>query len=243
MIYESLKKAALFLVPRRFLLRNEKALRKLIYQFNRGTDHECNICSAHIKRFIKLNNEELLCPKCGSTQRNRRFWQVIQSELKDNVSILDFSPSKCLHDKFKSLKSVHYVSTDFANEFIADKKYDITNINTPSESFDIVICYHILEHIENDSKAISELGRIIKKDGKCYIQTPFKEGEIYEDHSVTNPLDREKLFGQSDHLRIYSVDGLRKRIENLGFKTQVLEFGEDKYFGMHKAETIIILTK
>jgi len=96
-------------------------------------------------------------------------------------------------------------------EFDADKHYNITNISESDNSFDLIICYHILEHIEDDHAAMKELYRVLKKGGSCIIQTPFKDGEISEDDKIKTAEDRIKYFGQEDHQRIYSVDGLKER--------------------------------
>ncbi|MEP5340493.1 MAG: class I SAM-dependent methyltransferase [Algibacter sp.] len=146
----------------------------------------------------------------------------------------------------KKEKSINYFSTDFEDEFLADYKFDITQINKPKETFDLIICYHVLEHIVDDKKAMSELYRVLKPKGEIYIQTPFKEGHIYEDYTITSPIDREKHFGQNDHVRIYSITGLTERLKDIGFKTGTTNFKQedrDIFNGFKSPETVIILTK
>ena len=105
--------------------------------------------------------------------------------------------------------------------------------------------YHILEHIPEDKKAISELYRILKSQGRCFIQTPFKEGDIYEDLSKQTKEERRLHFGQDDHVRIYSIPSLKERLEHAGFKIEVLQFSEkeENYFGFSSNETVLIATK
>jgi hypothetical protein len=91
-----------------------------------------------------------------------------------------------------------------------------------------------------------ELYRVLKPKGIIYIQTPFKEGNIYEEDSVTSPEEKEKHFGQNDHVRIYSIDGLKNRLENTGFKVfkKTYEKKEnDFFFGFTAPETILIASK
>ena len=109
----------------------------------------------------------------------------------------------------------------------------------------MLICYHVLEHIEEDQKALAELYRILKPGGSCLIQTPFKEGNTYEDFSIKSPLERLRHFGQRDHVRIYSVNGLEKRLVNAGFTVEVKEFKEqsDNYFGFKQNEYVIVAKK
>ena len=88
------------------------------------------------------------------------------------------------------------MTSDYAGEFKATKRLNIVAIDEPDDSYDIVICYHILEHIENDLKAMKELKRILKPGGKCFIQTPFKSGDIYENEEVKTEEERLIHFGQ-----------------------------------------------
>ncbi|GAA3639346.1 class I SAM-dependent methyltransferase [Flavivirga jejuensis] len=207
-----------------------------------GNTHQCNICSKKLRSFISLENEDLLCPFCGSLSRTRRLWDL----LKPKGYILHFSPSRNLYRVLKKIKAINYFSTDYENEFLADYKYDITNIDQNNEKFDIIICYHILEHINDDKKAMSELYRVLKPNGKIYIQTPFKNGAIYEDNTIVSPKERVLHFGQEDHVRIYSVEGLKERLENTGFKVQIKLFNnseKDLYYGYTSPETVLILSK
>ena len=92
---------------------------------------------------------------------------------------------------------------------------------------------------------MNELYRILKLPGKCFIQTPFKEGHIFEDPSIKTSQKRKIHFGQEDHVRIYSVDGLKSRLEKAGFKIELLSFSNeaDNYFGLSPSEKIILATK
>lgn len=229
-MYESLKSLIKKTLPRNFFLKNETRFRYLYARlFLSGSDKKCNICQKSFSRFIKLQNKEKLCPYCGSLPRNRRLYNLLEEEfLRPGISILHFSPSRSLYRLFKKRRDLHYTSSDFAGEFFADEKFDITNIKCPDNKFDLIICYHILEHIQEDQKAMVELNRILKPNGVCIIQTPFKGGEIYEDPTIQSMEDRLKHFGQEDHVRVYSVAGLCERLENVGFSTEVREYDQDK---------------
>jgi hypothetical protein len=92
---------------------------------------------------------------------------------------------------------------------------------------------------------MSELFKILKPQGKCFIQTPFKEGGIYEDVSKQSKEERRQHFGQEDHVRIYSISGLKSRLENIGFKVDILSFSNeaDNYFGFSQKENVLMCTK
>lgn len=243
-MYEFIKKLVKRIVPVSFIRKNDKLLRRFVSLSYRGNAYECNICNFTMNKFIDLSNGNKLCPKCGSLPRTRRLWQLIEPSIAGK-DILQFSPSKSLSDKIANSNPKSYVTTDYEDEFEADKKHDIQAIDELDNSFDIVICYHVLEHIPDDRKAMSELYRILRPNGSCYIQTPFKDGDIYEDNNITTPEGRLAHFGQEDHLRIYSVAGLKSRLEENGFKVEVKEFSEtnNNRFGLNENEAVLLATK
>jgi predicted SAM-dependent methyltransferase len=240
-MYETIKN----IVPRNFLKTNEPVIRKIIYSFYKGNKKQCPLCERNLRKFISLKNGETLCPFCGSLPRHRRLWTLITPLLIPCIRVLDFSPPLYFYKKLKSFRGIHYAATDYAGEFTADLHLDITNINLPANSIDLILCYHILEHIQDDEKAMSELFKILKPQGKCFIQTPFKEGEIYEDVSKQSKEQRKQYFGQEDHVRIYSISGLKSRLENNGFKVDILSFSNeaDNYFGFIQNENVLVCTK
>ncbi|MDQ0593338.1 SAM-dependent methyltransferase [Chryseobacterium ginsenosidimutans] len=243
-MYNFLKSVAKNIIPQTALINNEERFRKLLIPFYRGKNHECNICGTKLKNFAQLNNGDLICPVCGSISRARRLYKLLNEEfMKPTMKVLDFSPFRILYKKWKKKSDIQYFATDFGSDFIADYQYDITNIDCKNETFDLIICYHILEHIIDDRKAMSELLRVLKKDGKVLIQTPFKKGEIYEDYSIVTDEGRLKHFGQEDHVRIYSVVGLEDRLKEAGFQVEVRNFEGDKYYGFSQDEKILVCTK
>lgn len=246
-MYSFIKKTLKSIIPKQFLFKNELRFRYFYGVLYSGKKHRCNICKKQLKSFIKLDNEDLLCPFCGSLSRNRRLWKLLNDNKMLRGNILHFSPSRNLYRTLKANSEVNYFSSDFENEFLADYKFDITNIKENDETFDTIICYHILEHITDDQKAMSELYRVLKSNGKVYIQTPFKTGNIYEDDRITTPEDRLKHFGQEDHVRVYSVEGLINRLKKASFGVEQKLFKEENeagfYLGLKTSETVLIAKK
>lgn len=243
-MYKLLKKIAFFIVPRQFILKHEIRFRSLFAFCYRGNEHECTICNHTFKKFIALDDGDLLCPFCGSRSRTRRLLDILQKESLINGSILHFSPSRSLYRYLSKREDIQYFSTDFENEFIAQYNYDITKIDCPDDSIDLILCYHILEHIEQDEKAMRELYRVLKPGGVCIIQTPFIEGEtIYEDSSKTTQEERLEYFGQEDHVRVYSVPGLIHRLEeNHHEMVERRNYNEELKYGL-TPETVIFTKK
>ena len=245
-MYNSIKQLIRRLIPRQTLYRLEPTFRAILSLFYLGNKVECNLCNGHFRKFVVLEDEDELCPKCGSLPRTRRLWELLSTRyLKDGVSILDFSPSRSLYRVMNDQTNIHYAGTDISGDFLSDFHFDITNIDAPDANWDVIICYHILEHIDNDLVAMQELHRVLKNGGVCLIQTPFKSGDTYENPSVISESERLIHFGQEDHVRIYSVAGLQERLQKVGFKVDVLSFPdvEKSRLGYNTNETVLICTK
>ena len=243
-MYNTLKNSLTRFIPKKFLFRIEPILRKCYAGFKRGNNHKCTICNFKASNWVNLPNQNLLCSNCGSLSRDRRLWQLLKEHyIKPNIHVLDFSPSRTLFRKWKKEKNLNHIASDLSGNFMADVTYDITKIPEKENTFDLILCYHILEHVIDDVNAMKELHRVLKPNGTVLIQTPFKEGEIYEDYSITSEAERLLHFGQEDHVRIYSIDGLKNRLENSGFTVTVKQFEKDTYLGFSDKETILFATK
>jgi ubiquinone/menaquinone biosynthesis C-methylase UbiE len=177
--------------------------------------------------------------------RDRRLYDVLKKENLLQGKILDFSPSRALYRKFKKTPGIEYFSSDFANEFISDYQFDITDIKLGDNFFDLIICYHILEHIPDDRKALAELFRVLKPGGNIFLQTPFREGGVFEDPAKKTGEERSIWFGQKDHVRIYSIEGLSGRLKRAGFRVNVLEFNEEllNHSGFSEKEVVLSCKK
>jgi SAM-dependent methyltransferase len=245
-MYNYIKQLLKKLISKKILFKYEPIFRRIFYQFYKGKNYHCTICNKELRKFIPLADRDKLCPNCGSISRNRRLWKLLDSEfLRTKIEVLDFSPSRCIYRALKKNPFISYTGTDISGDFLSEEKYDITNIDVKNESYDLVICYHVLEHIEDDIQAMKELYRVLKNKGICIIQTPFQEGEIYENPSIKTEDGRLQHFGQKDHVRIYSAKGLEERLSNCGFQVNIREYKEDfnNKYGFKNKETILICTK
>ncbi|MFK8164688.1 MAG: methyltransferase domain-containing protein [Lewinella sp.] len=243
-MYNQLKKLAKNLLPASLLKANEARLRSLVALRYAGRTHRCNVCGAGLSTFVKLERGDLLCPRCGSLPRSRRLWHILSEEMEvSGLRVLHFSPPKSVAEKLRASPLAEYVTTDFEGEFAADKSYDITAIEEPDGRFDLIICYHVLEHITDDATAMRELNRVLTLGGLCLIQTPFREGDTYEDASITTPADRLLAFGQEDHVRVYSVAGLTERLRMAGFRVAGITYPPNHLHGWRAGETVLYAEK
>ena len=245
-MYKQLKQGLKKIVPKQILFKYEPFFRRIFYQLYKGNKFYCNICGKSLRKFIAIDDGDSICPNCGSISRSRKLWELLKAEfLKSKIEVLDLSPTRCIYRILKKNPLISYTSTDISGDFISEKKYDITNIDAMDESYDLIICYHVLELIENDIQAMKELYRILKSNGTCIIQTPFKEGETYENSLITTDEGRLEHFGLKDHVRIYSVKGLNERLISCGFNTEIREYNENigNKFGFKIKDTIFVCTK
>lgn len=245
MVYEQIKRIAIKLIPKKILIEQEQSLRKLFFIFYKGNNHQCPVCEKKSRAFLPLEVGDTLCPYCGSAARHRRLFTLLQPLLNNGIKVLDFSPPRSLYRKLRKMPQIEYTPTDFAGEFLASKNLDITHLDLENNSYDLIICYHVLEHIEEDMLAMRELFRVLRPQGSCFIQTPFKEGDIYENSAVKTAEERKEHFGQEDHVRVYSAEGLTQRLTSVGFKVEQLNFTgqENNYNGFRQHETVLVARK
>ncbi len=187
-----------------------------------------------------LNYQYYLCPFCGASDRDRLYALYILNYLKGTnsfrpVAMVDFAPSPPLSifiRKFikKSRHAITYRTADLCAEGV-DDKVDITDMGLYEDGqFDFLICSHVLEHVEDDRKALCELHRILKPNGCGILMVPIilSIEEIDEDPSVVDVAERWRRFGQFDHVRLYSRSGFIERVWKAGFLLK--EYGRE-FFG------------
>jgi SAM-dependent methyltransferase len=186
----------------------------------------CPVCDSELPTFIPggvNGRENAMCPKCGSLERNRAAYLFLKEETNifdENIKMLHFAPERVLSEIFRKKENIDYLPVDLnPNMHDVKEKMDIQDIKYPDNTFDFIYCSHVLEHVPNDKKAMKELYRVLKPNGKAIIQVPLNPNyeETYEDPSFNTPELRLKHYGQSDHVRYYGLD-FQKKLENAGFK-------------------------
>jgi ubiquinone/menaquinone biosynthesis C-methylase UbiE len=122
------------------------------------------------------------------------------------------------------MKNLDYVTIDL-NSPLADVKADICNLPFEDNTFDFILCNHVLEHINDDTKAIKELYRVMKPGGSGVFQIPLnnKLKTTFSDDSITNKNERSKIFGQYDHVRVYGMDYFDK-LKSCGFRVRKINY-------------------
>lgn len=193
----------------------------------------CPIAKKEFKTFIKINND-LVTPSNGARKRHRLVWHFLENELKilkGHSKILHIAPELPFYEILSKQKGLTYVPGDKMVAGYSNQKgilnVDLTALEFENDMFDYVLCNHVLEHIPDDGKAMSEIFRVLKPGGKAIITVPINEklSETYEDSTITSPKDREKHFGQWDHVRWYATD-IKSRLEKYGFEVDMNRYGK-----------------
>lgn len=192
--------------------------------FSRGLNNPVLKENKVIGGVRRLNSR---CPRCLSFDRERLVYLYLKNKtsvFSDRIKLLHMAPERNLQKALRASNSIDYVSADL-NSPLAEFKRDITNIKYKDCIFDVIICNHVLEHIPNDKKAMAELYRVLKVGGWAILQVPvsLKLQKTYEDSTITTPEEREKAFGQKDHVRIYGKD-YEDRLKQAGFSVDVYDF-------------------
>ena len=248
-------KTLLNLVPRPWLIQLSIWFRPLIKLYFKGNQFTDPIDGSSYRKFLPYGYQNLrqnaLCPGTLSLERHRLLWLYLDrktSFLTDSIRVLHVAPEQVFYKKFKSFSHWNYTTTDLHSP-LADVKADICALPFEDNSYDLILCNHVLEHIPNDLKAMKELYRVLKPRGTAILQVPLEEDRenTFEDDSITDQQERTRIFGQYEHVRVYGQD-YYNRLQKAGFKATPVDYikevteGDIKRFAL-PTERIPVVTK
>ena len=219
------------LIPRRYLIRISIFLRPVLKIYFKGSKYTDPIDNSKYRKFLpygygKNIRKNALCPGTLSLERHRLLWLFLERNttfFNDKLKVLHFAPEQPFYKKFKSIKNWNYITCDL-NSPLADIKADICKLPFKKFEFDLIICNHVLEHIDNDFMAMEEIYRVLKKNGIGILQVPIDESLsiTFEDKTIIDPKKKSELFGQYDHVRKYGKD-FYDRLKSVGFKVKKID--------------------
>jgi len=218
-------------LPRPLLIKLSYLARPILALWMRGDRYEDPIDGKCFESFMPYGyespRENVLSPSTLSLERHRLLWLYLKKEtdfFSAPLKILHFAPEQAFYKRFRKLKNLDYTTTDL-NSPLADVKADICNLPFENETFDVILCNHVLEHIPDDTKAMSEMHRVLKKGGWGIFQIPqdLKRDKTFEDDTITDKKERTKIFGQYDHVRIYGRDYFDK-LRSVGFTVEEVDY-------------------
>lgn len=219
------------LIPRPWLISLSILFRPLIKWYFKGTRFIDPIDGSSYRKFLSYGYKTIrpnaLCPGTLSLERHRLLWLYLKRKttfLEDSLKVLHIAPEQLFYSTFKTFLHWDYTTTDLYSP-LADVKADICDLPFEENSYDLILCNHVLEHIPEDQKAMEELYRVLKPGGTLIAQVPLEEDRsiTFEDNSITDKTKRTEIFGQYDHVRVYGKN-YYKKLESVGFKTQAIDF-------------------
>ena len=234
---KQLIKLILNLIPRPLLQRVAEWIVPVVGLLYLGKGKQCPLCGCQRRKFLPYgyvtSRENALCPNCLSLERHRLLWLwlVRESDIGRGAMalprLLHIAPEVALMRKFRKMYAStpdRYVTADLESP-LADMHFDVQQIPLEAESFDAIICNHIMEHVEDDGKALRELYRILRRGGWGVILSPveLEREKTFEDDTITDPAERTRIFGQYDHRRIYGRD-YAARLREAGFEVYDIDY-------------------
>jgi SAM-dependent methyltransferase len=211
-------------IPRPWLIRISYVFMKVAAVGLRGDKVECPVCGNKFRKFLPYGYNQVrsnvLCPHCFSLERHRLMWLFLQNRSEfftAPMKVLHIAPEQCFYRRFREMPLIDYTTADLESP-LADIRLDIQDMPLSGNTYDLVICNHVLEHVPDDRKAMREVLRVLKPGGFAILMVPASSTleRTYEDASITDPAEREKHFRQKDHYRLYGKD-YNQRLEETGF--------------------------
>jgi SAM-dependent methyltransferase len=220
-------------IPRPILIRLSIVARPIIAFLLKGNKFTDPIDGNSFRMFLPYGygtqRNNVLSPSTLSLERHRLLWLYLQNETNfftstEKIKVLHFAPEQEFYKRFKKQTNLEYTTTDLLSP-LADVKADICNLPFQDNTYDIILCNHVLEHIPDDTKAMQELYRVMKPGGMGIFQIPqdLKRAVTFSDDSITDQKERAKIFGQYDHVRVYGRDYFDK-LRTIGFRVEEVDY-------------------
>jgi len=221
-----------------------------------GGEFICPCCGWRLRTFTRGGTSFKkrpygYCPRCNSKARHRRDWLFLQEKtnlFSERLCLLHVSPKYALSRRFANMPNIRFVGVDIEQRPYVSRLVDITDIPFESNFCDAIICIHVLEHIEQDRKAIRELYRVLKPGGWAMITVPINlDRRTYEDPTIVTPAERKKQFGEAQHVRVYGFD-FKDRLKESGFEVHLdrgadIAFDTKEKYGLLDDENVFYCTK
>jgi SAM-dependent methyltransferase len=243
-------------IPRKYLQIISPIALKILGLLYIGNNVECPISGKKYRKFLPYGRTNprpnALSPDSLSLERHRLMWLYLKEKTNfftAKLKVLHIAPEHCFLDKFEKMKNLDYITADLESP-LAKVKMDVHQIPFAENTFDVVFCNHVMEHVESDIKAMKEIYRVMKQGGWAIIQSPLDPNReiTFEDPTITSPHERERIHGQDDHVRTYGKD-YGNRLRSAGFNVTedkfVMEMDKEKVkrYALPSEEIIYVCKK
>ena len=211
-------------IPRKYLQLFSRPVLNLLALFYRGNRVYCPVDGRSYRKFLPYGRIDprpnALCPGSLTLERHRLLWLYLREKtdfFRQPIKLLHVAPEICFIERFEQMTHIDYITADLESPW-AKVKMDLHDIPFEENTFDVVLCNHVMEHVTDDIQCMREIVRVLKPGGWAIIQSPtYDLAETYEDPSIISPQAREEAYGQDDHLRKYGHD-YGDRLRQAGFK-------------------------
>ncbi|MEO7940606.1 MAG: methyltransferase domain-containing protein [Burkholderiaceae bacterium] len=170
---------------------------------------------------VGSNVDQFECPRCGAHDRERHLMMYLGridllGALHDK-SVLHFAPEKRLGRRVAAASPARYVPCDLYPSTPDVQRVDMLDMPFEDGTFELVIANHVLEHVDDDLKALAEIHRVLKPGGQAILQTPYsaKLHHTWQDPGIDTDEGRLQAYGQADHVRLFGRD-IFTRFESTG---------------------------
>ncbi len=195
-----------------------------------GSRYVCPCCGWRFRQFLPYGlppRPNAKCPRCNALERHRALWLYLSTKtdlFTARRRVLHVAPEPALQSALSAAPNIEYVTADMQSPYVM-VKLDVENIPYPDGAFDVVLCNHVLEHVADDRRAMREIRRVLSPGGWAVLLAPMDDARevTFEDPTVVDPKERERVFGQKDHVRIYGRDYI-DRLREAGFAVERIPF-------------------
>jgi len=236
------------LIPRHHLQKFSHILLQIISPFYAGNNYTDPISGKSYRKLLPYgrgvhHRKNAIAPHSLSLERHRLMWLYLKEKTKffsgEPKEMLHIAPEFCFIKKFKNLNNLKYITADLNSPW-ADYHFDVHEIPFAENTFDVIICNHVLEHVDDYKKVLREFFRVMKPGGFGIFQVPIdnSRNNTYEDWSITSPAEREIHFWQADHVRLFGAN-YHKELESAGFKVEI--FDAEKELGVQQIKKYALM--
>lgn len=226
-----------------------RAARRGVACWHLGTSRQCSLCLARVGRFLPYRGgrraqpavvaalamvgsdvDQFECPCCGAHDRERHVWLYLQAskllERQATGRVVHFAPERRLGPRLRAL-SAAYTACDLFPADASIERADITAMPFPAGSVDLLVANHVLEHVDDDLRALDEIARVLRPGGCAVLQTPYSAAltATWSDPGIAAPQARLHAYGQEDHVRLYGRD-IFERFASRGLVSRVVQHAE-----------------
>lgn len=240
-------------LPKKYMFKAKILYLRAVSLFYTGNRFACPCCGGSFRKFLPVLGDfdnAGRCPGCGALDRHRLFWLYYRNRtnlFSDRLKVLHFAPEYMSQKILRSLPTLDYLSADICSP-LAQVRMDVTDIPYPDNTFDVILCSHVLQYVDDDRKAMKELLRVLKPGGWAILQVPIDPLREKTLEYNIDVLPGERDYSHDDYVRKYGLD-YKEKLEEAGFNVKIEEYWKElgneaaEKYVLHSIENIYLCAK